>query len=934
MKTSKLLYQWDVNQSFIDCAGSSVDYTINGEVYRIEVIDRTAIIPDELLQEAGDHICYLNMIDGTRTEIRFTVKARPMPPDYVSTPTQRTTFDGLAEKVDELVAEVQTKLDNGDFNGKDGKDGKDGINGVNGKDGKDGANGKDGINGVDGFSPRVDIDVISGGHKIVIVDAEGEHSFNVLNGKDGAKGDKGAQGIPGDKGDKGETGADGFSPSAKVERTASGAKITITDKNGTTEANVFDGQGGSGGGNVDDVQINGVSILDENKVANIPYGTNSIRGLTMGGNGLTFDSGIPVGVIYDKATYKSKNNVVLISKGTLENRLEPIEKELSDHDEKIDALEDDSATIKDDFTNLETTVSNYLAITKKYVLSKATEISAFHFVEYAFEKDKKYTIKISDDSAVAPIVRLKKEKTGSNIQILGKINIGESITFVAVDDLSWVSLYFEPFLTGAETTTLEITNESYLDNKLNDIDNNIEYLNSVVSAEHTPEFYGAIGDGETDDTTAISTMLNAGLDYYVFNQKYKISGLDVPNRDIKLCGNGTIIVTGLGLIFNAPTKHKEIKDLSFIMEPSATYAIRTDGKPEDIGICSLKIDNVKIFAPQMSNKIGLYLQGETSALLSNINLEGCGMRVMNCTNPTLTNGVIMYTQTAIYNAFYNDGHGTTEPYACGLNIHGCTVVGNTIGLKVVCVDSIIVSESMFDFNDNPVVILGTEEPKLLSSYFSSRLGNPVVWMDKNNGDSGVYGGNGLSSEEMHFVSIQDCVFIQYNESLNYPSIHIGNCEWSDIRSINVMYAGKAGIELNNARNTIIDGFICNTKISGSKCLVSYDSTGSLGDDSKNYYTNFITSLPIYTKFARTNLNCPSYKTQVSGTSVIAATTTSKTFENVIPQGVDYAFVCSNDGTKLTYQESGSNLTIRASTHTDPIRINYIAYGKTTYANWS
>ena len=60
-----------------------------------------------------------------------------------------------------------------------------------------------GGNGTDGFSPIVDVEEITGGHKITITDIDGTESFDVLNGKDGEKGEKG------DKGDKGEDGADG-----------------------------------------------------------------------------------------------------------------------------------------------------------------------------------------------------------------------------------------------------------------------------------------------------------------------------------------------------------------------------------------------------------------------------------------------------------------------------------------------------------------------------------------------------------------------------------------------------------------------------------------------------------------------------------------------------------------------------------------------------
>ena len=49
----------------------------------------------------------------------------------------------------------------------------------------------------------------------------------------------------GEKGDPGATGADGYSPTATVTQTANGATVSITDKNGTTTANISNGVNGS-----------------------------------------------------------------------------------------------------------------------------------------------------------------------------------------------------------------------------------------------------------------------------------------------------------------------------------------------------------------------------------------------------------------------------------------------------------------------------------------------------------------------------------------------------------------------------------------------------------------------------------------------------------------------------------------------------------------
>lgn len=156
MKASKSpLFQWDVNQSLMDCQGSYIEYVINNDVYRVEIDDGVCMIPDEFFQTGGMKKVYEVYSDGTIRDHNLYVEGRPQPPDYVFTPTERITFDSLVEKVDNAVDDMYEKAESGEFDGADG--------------------------------------------------------------------------------------ADGFSPTATVERTSDGAVITITDKSGTTTAEVYDG---------------------------------------------------------------------------------------------------------------------------------------------------------------------------------------------------------------------------------------------------------------------------------------------------------------------------------------------------------------------------------------------------------------------------------------------------------------------------------------------------------------------------------------------------------------------------------------------------------------------------------------------------------------------------------------------------------------------
>lgn len=62
----------------------------------------------------------------------------------------------------------------------------------------------------------------------------------------------------------------------------------------------------------------------------------------------------------------------------------------------------------------------------------------------------------------------------------------------------------------------------------------------------TPEMFGAIGDGVTDDTTAINAMLVSGFTNYVFEKTYRIaSTITFPEKSF-VEGSGKLIYTGGG----------------------------------------------------------------------------------------------------------------------------------------------------------------------------------------------------------------------------------------------------------------------------------------------------------------------------------------------------------------------------------------------------
>lgn len=151
---------------------------------------------------------------------------------------------------------------------------------------------------VEAVSPSVALERVSEGVTITVRDLHGEHSETVydgskgesgpkgepgepgytpvkgvdyFDGQDGAPGKDGQDGQPGRDGQDGAPGQDGVSPTITVTDITGGHRVTITD---ATEAHSFDVMNGEDGqGAVQDVQVNGVSVLQDG-VANVPIANN------------------------------------------------------------------------------------------------------------------------------------------------------------------------------------------------------------------------------------------------------------------------------------------------------------------------------------------------------------------------------------------------------------------------------------------------------------------------------------------------------------------------------------------------------------------------------------------------------------------------------------------------------------------------------------
>lgn len=154
-------------------------------------------------------------------ENRFDKLSIKMQAEYVSD-------EELPEAIEDALTQAKAS---GEFDGEQGPQGPQGIQGIQGEPGIQG------IPGEPGFSPTVSIIEIPGGHRVVITDAEGTQSFDVMDGEDGTGGG----------GEAGGSGEDGFSPTITVEEIKGGHRLTITDIDSTKTVDVMDGVDGAAG---------------------------------------------------------------------------------------------------------------------------------------------------------------------------------------------------------------------------------------------------------------------------------------------------------------------------------------------------------------------------------------------------------------------------------------------------------------------------------------------------------------------------------------------------------------------------------------------------------------------------------------------------------------------------------------------------------------
>lgn len=169
-------------------------FTRGNNTYKMIIANNKCNIPTEILQEKGTFILGVYAYEESNGELILRYSPSPIQlfvssGSYIEdaensepiTPSeleqyQQALQDGLSEvsgtieSMTDLIDEVQTKLDNGEFDGTDGQD------------------------GVDGVSPIITETQTANGYDITITDKNGTNTISLVNGQNGQDGQDGEKG--------------------------------------------------------------------------------------------------------------------------------------------------------------------------------------------------------------------------------------------------------------------------------------------------------------------------------------------------------------------------------------------------------------------------------------------------------------------------------------------------------------------------------------------------------------------------------------------------------------------------------------------------------------------------------------------------------------------------------------------------------------------
>ena len=302
----------------------------------------------------------------------------------------------------------------------------------------------------------------------------------------------------------------------------------------------------------------------------------------------------------------------------------------------------------------------------------------------------------------------------------------------------------------------------------------------------TPEMYGAKGDGETDDSAAISSMFNVYSPVYVMNGDY------ICDSEIKIQNKKDIIITGTGSIYKHSTASNsrlfDFLECENIHVEGITLKSTNDKTPDSPGDHSVRtgalLSNVQAFVIDNSSfitfskvkfiQIGYCFSVGTwnttsseekyrtkNICMNGITMENCGMGIycQNLSDLSITDWI--FDDMAISPGGYHMFYGSTA--LKNINLINLAFNGNQYSDDVILVES--ADQETGASGDSNIIV---ENITAECSHFASTEPNTLMVIK-----NGIIAMHNHYSEDMY--SGNSSVVMTYYASNNAPNVVFENC---------------------------------------------------------------------------------------------------------------------------------------------------------------
>lgn len=228
-------------------------------------------------------------------------------------------------------------------------------------------------------------------------------------------------------------------------------------------------------------------------------------------------------------------------------------------------------------------------------------------------------------------------------------------------------------------------------------------FNSVEKLYVTPQMFGAIGDGEADDTEAFNSLSSFIISE--FTTKGVIREILVPSGTYKLSDTWTIPrchIKGYGANLVFDCKNKSLIDFHNYEGEKWCYEVIIEG----LGITTTETENY--------TNIGIDMDNTSQFICRDIYIFNChiGINYVNASITTIERPTIQKCDIAVY----------VGNYSSTLNISNCDFYQNNVGFKCDGFStSIFVTDSYFEEQDVDALVEEVSTKTILSNIVFERV---------------------------------------------------------------------------------------------------------------------------------------------------------------------------------------------------------------------